>query len=533
MTQSPNLISDELKDLVARYCDDQLTDAQLNQLEDLLRANPDHQRFFLDYVDIHARLCWEARSSGDLEAALNDSPHRTIADAVPRSVWIATALALSVLIVLVWSPWQRRPASSTVSPPPDLALATVVQAVGRWGDQLEAVHPGYQLKDGIFELPQGVVEIAWPSGVHMILESPARLELLDGDAVFLHSGRVVTRVPQAGVDFVIETDRVRLKDAGTEFGVSVGLNGSTDVQVYEGAVDAQTLGPNGQSQPGSRLQAGEAFSFDSTPKKLPFAPERFLRRFPETPPKSKTELPFNRSRIESVHAQLAKQPPTIDGDLREWNQTKAFQVACLAPYDEAYRAEGTIRYDQDRIYIAMHVSDPSPMTSMADPFNEPEFFWTGGSVILRVGANDNLGWPLNAAKKGTRRRGRPIDSAKDTSNQVVHIGMWYSKPQQRSQLMLQYGIGCDENTLPSEGWQGAYRRDPDGLGYTFEYAIDYKLLNASPPKPGDVWPSTLAIHWSDEAGRTCMGRLVEITNQDQLPFQTFDAATWGKLVFQP
>lgn len=533
MTEIQQSLPEELPSLVRGYCDDQLDESQLLRLERLLRANPENQRYFLDYVDIHARLCWEARSSDPVSSTANDSEARLTSRTISGSAWIAICLALSLFLVIAWSAYRVHPTRSAVAPPSDLALATVVRAVGRWGDELEAIHPGYKLEDGIFELPQGVVELEWPSGVQMILESPARLELMDHESVFLHSGRLVTRVPQAGVDFVIETERVRLNDVGTEFGVSVGLSGSTDVQVYEGTVDAQTLGVDGKSESGNRVHAGEAFSFDSTPKKLPFAPDRFLRRFPQSPPKTRSELPFNRSEIETVHAGRADEPPVIDGDLREWNEENAFSVACIAPYADTYHAQGSIRYDDQRIYIAMHVGDPFPMASMADPVNEPEFFWTGGSVILRVGADETLGWPLNAAKRGTHRHGREVDPVRDNSKQVVHIGMWYSKRDQQSQLMLQYGIGCDENVIESDGWQAAYRRDPDGLGYTFEYAIDYELLNASRPRPGDVWPSTLAIHWSDQSGRTCMGRLVEITNQSEIPFQTFDAATWGKLVFDP
>ncbi|EAQ81701.1 FecR domain-containing protein [Blastopirellula marina] len=522
--------SDELVSLARGYCDERLDAAQVRRLEELLRNNPENQRRFIGYLDLHARLCWEARSGEPILAEPNVPKPTTRRTGVPRAVWFSAAIAVSLLMGFAWWTFRIHPATP---PMHAIGLATVVRAVGRWGDDLETIRPGLKLENGVFELSQGVVELAWPSGVRMILESPTRLELVDHQKVILHTGRVVTRVPASGVGFVMETERVRLVDLGTEFGVSVGLSGATDVQVYEGAVDVYSHAFQGNVSQDNRLSAGEAYSFDKTSRALPFAPERFLRTFPKTPRKTKTELAYNRSEIEMIHVRRTAQPPVIDGNLEEWDLSEAFTAACIEPYAATYHAQGMIRYDDQRIYIAMHIADPAPMASMTDPEKEPAFFWTGGSVVLRVGADNQLGWPLNASKPGTPLRGRQRDPAKDASRQIVHIGMWYSKPQEVSQLILQYGIRCDEQVLASEGWQGAFRRDADGLGYTLEYAIDYELLHASPPQPGDVWASTLAIHWSDQDGRTCMGRLLEITHQSQTPFRTFDAATWGKLVFDP
>ncbi|MHC2069786.1 FecR domain-containing protein [Bremerella sp. T1] len=533
MNDQPTSHSPELITLAAAYCEGTLDDSDKLRLEELLRGNTDNQRVFLGYLDLHARLCWEARSSDVAPDSQPDVSTRKQLGSLRSAPWMSVAIALSLLAVVTWGVFQFTPNTTPITPSNDLVIATVVRAVGRWGDELKTVSPGYKLRSGVFELPQGIVELEWPSGVRMILESPARLDLVDREKVFLHTGRLVTKVPPSGVGFVIETERVRLVDLGTEFGVSVGLSGSTDVQVYEGAVDAQTHTFNGNRPRGSRLHAGDAFSFDGTPKKLAFAPDRFIRRFPSPRPKAKTELPYNQSTIETIHAVHLDQAPVIDGSLREWENASAFSAACIEPYSDTYHVHGTIGYDEEHLYIAMHVADPAPMVSMANPKTESEFFWTGGSVVLRLGANDDLGWPLNAAKKGSLPPGRQRDAAKDSSHQVVHLGMWYSKEQQASQLMLQYGIDCKVHKQTAEGWQGAFRRDPDGLGYTFEYAIDYELLNAKPPEPGDVWPSTLAIHWSDKLGRTCMGQLIENTNPDQVPFKTFDALTWGKLVFEP
>ena len=58
--------------------------------------------------------------------------------------------------------------------------------------------------------------------------------------------------------------------------------------------------------------------------------------------------------------------------------------------------------------------------------------------------------------------------------------------QKEARLRLQYGLKIHGDTTDANGWQGAFRKDADGKGYTLEYTIPWSLLNCAddPPRAG-------------------------------------------------
>ena len=86
------------------------------------------------------------------------------------------------------------------------------------------------------------------------------------------------------------------------------------------------------------------------------------------------------------------------------------------------------------------------------------------------------------------------------------------KTSQEQQAKIRFHHGLDEHkkVLNPTEFKGAFRKDKDGLGYTLEYAIPWKLLNCAerPPQAGETHAALWMVHWSDENGRTCRGQLV-------------------------
>jgi len=60
------------------------------------------------------------------------------------------------------------------------------------------------------------------------------------------------------------------------------------------------------------------------------------------------------------------------------------------------------------------------------------------------------------------------------------------------------------------GYQGAYRKDADGRGYTLEYSIPWSLLNAAddPPRAGDELAAMWLVHSGDPAGLKWQGQMI-------------------------
>ena len=83
------------------------------------------------------------------------------------------------------------------------------------------------------------------------------------------------------------------------------------------------------------------------------------------------------------------------------------------------------------------------------------------------------------------------------------------------------------------GYQGVYRKDADGRGYTLEYTIPWQLLHAAedPPRAGDELAAMWLVHWSDPAGRNWQGQLIDVMKPNAPGWNFLRAATWGKAIY--
>jgi len=320
-------------------------------------------------------------------------------------------------------------------------------------------------------------------------------------------------------------------------GVGVGAAGDIWVQVYEGAALTEWKDDAGEPQ---RVQAGEAVGVEAAsaarPQARTFAPEMFVRALPQRrsndPPGGAL---FNRSRFDTVHVVPAPGQIAIDGELADWDASGAFRSACVEPYGADYFVEGMMMYDAEKLYIAAHVGDPHPMRSRRDAAADPTWVWAGGSVIVRLSTSRALAWPINAAAKALGSKAFPDAGLRpqDRSDRIAHLIMWYHQPTGTARLQRAFGMDSHGRSDDSVGWQGTFRRDPNGRGYVLEYAIPWALLHAGddPPRAGDVLAASWNVHWSDEDGRTSRGHLVEVTYPPAGPYLFINSATWGRALY--
>jgi hypothetical protein len=88
------------------------------------------------------------------------------------------------------------------------------------------------------DVDRGLAEIRFRAGAVVLLEGPARLELLSDNSARLLRGRLTGRVDGPVKGFELLSPRGKVIDLGTEFGVSVADGGETDVYVFQGKVQA-------------------------------------------------------------------------------------------------------------------------------------------------------------------------------------------------------------------------------------------------------------------------------------------------------
>ncbi len=509
-----------LRALAEAYIADELDNVRLAELEHRLGTSEDERLAFLSYMDVHSGLAWEYRGSLENVVPLIPRPPATVFRwALPIAALITLLATLSFLLF--------RPAPETT------AVAVVKASLhGLWADGT-AINPRDSLKAGRWELQSGLIELETGTGTTLLLEGPASLELNDRLHARLVSGNLVVRMPKGKSGFVVDMPRMKITDLGTEFGVSVSADGESRVQVYDGKVRAESKGSARKE-----LEAGQTVScsIDGTMASVEFQEDRFIRTFPPVKPGSQMGGPlYNKSSLGSVDVAPAPPSVTIDGNLSEWERSVAFHTACQPPYDRTYFVDGMMMYDAENLYLAAHVGDPIPMRNAARTGAE----FAGGSIIVRLSTDRSLGWPL----KGSHANARSPSPLPDSVNEKISsIVMWYDAKTHQPQIQLLHAFDSRDRTINPAGWTGAFRKNPDGLGYTLEYKIPWILLKNGddPPRAGDQLAGLWMAHWSDEEGRVCRGQLVDIANPDPAathgiaPYIFFqNGPCWGKVNYLP
>jgi hypothetical protein len=150
--------------------------------------------------------------------------------------------------------------TSPVGAPQSMAtVARLIHTVDcHWAIGSHSPHLGDDLEPGRkLALLSGLAEVMFESGVRVLLEGPATLEISSRKTARLRLGKMTVRVEDPDArGFAVETPGMKYTDLGTEFGVSVAKDGTQDMAVFRGKVLAEQS-PEQQS-PEQKLQPGPA-----------------------------------------------------------------------------------------------------------------------------------------------------------------------------------------------------------------------------------------------------------------------------------
>src|SRR5262245_39523801 len=239
----PNPISDPLKLLIDDYLDGSLDEAGTRELERLLSTDAAAREYFVRYARLNTDLHLEVRARRAGARALNRMAEIT-AGSRERAAGSKRSAAKSALLYCllpaaccllavglgwrVWGPDGNAPA--------DPSIAWLVNAQNC---QWQGGNPAGDLRAGrMLFLASGLAEVQFQCGARVVLEGPARLELLSEKSARLVSGKLTARVPGKRTGFEIISPHGKVIDLGTEFGVAVAQDGATDVYVFEGKAEA-------------------------------------------------------------------------------------------------------------------------------------------------------------------------------------------------------------------------------------------------------------------------------------------------------
>ncbi|MCX7430946.1 MAG: FecR domain-containing protein [Planctomycetia bacterium] len=538
-----------LHGLISGMTDGTLSDAELSEFSSRLTADPQARAVWYLRTDIEhclARATAEAsagvttpRLSADTSSAGGVRPR---AASLPRGSLAAFALA-GLVAVAFWlgTEGNRERSSLPLARVTDTQFVVVDEATA-------APRLGDSLAPGTVRINAGVMQVTLRNGVVITLQGPASLDLIDEHKAFLASGGVVVKVPKGMSGFRLDTASTRVLDLGTEFAVRAGDGLVTDVQVYDGAVIASRSDGNGFP---TRLEEGQAARFDpesqGDPQPIRFVSGRFIRntavspaiedhRFAEA---DKAVRMYGRPRHESLQVRPAPRTMTIDGRLDEW-PAPGFVSSAPGRPRETHGVEGSMMYDAEWLYIAAHIADPAPLRNQYDPDLDPRIAWQGGGLQIRFSADRKMGWPVDANSPEYYRTRRlapgEADRTKSRNPRLSHLTLWHHAASGKACIALNHGTQYSDPIVNPPVAEGAFVLDTDGRGYTLEWAIPWRLLNAAddPPQSGDVLGTVWQAFWADPSGRLWRDQMIEIRNLLEpvrmLPHER--AACWGRAEFQ-
>src|SRR5262245_37829769 len=109
-TMTPE-IRRELQRLLSALCDGELTETEHARLEELLDADAECRRLYLEYIDMHARLLLHPQPAGGREEAPTASgpswpggPRQRGLEILRYVLVAAGAVAASLLVQVLWWP---------------------------------------------------------------------------------------------------------------------------------------------------------------------------------------------------------------------------------------------------------------------------------------------------------------------------------------------------------------------------------------------------------------------------------------------
>jgi hypothetical protein len=282
----------DMSDLLLAWSGREIDPLRSEQILERLRVDEDFRREFVAeirmlgmlktvqspeprWLRLEDDLGWSAVESS-VESTLEDRvagrlddvprPHR-----FSRRKWLYTAAAALIAVVSLAVFWVERRGPvhvATTRPSPKVdttsGLAMVIE-LDRvvWEPTGEAgPNEGDVLGASRLRLKGGRATISMLTGVMVVIEGPADIDLVSGDQIYCRRGKLRTRVPAGAEGFVVSAPGSAVIDMGTEFAMNLTTDGRMRGRVYKGEVEASVLSASGTPERSIVLRESKDFEIN-------------------------------------------------------------------------------------------------------------------------------------------------------------------------------------------------------------------------------------------------------------------------------
>ena len=241
------MTDEDFNRLTTLYLEDAIESGDLDRLNLELSTSPERVQQFNDIRALAGLIHEHGRSA---ESSFAETSGKVRSTGIKRRALLAMAVSTfcALLLIGVWSLLsQNGDSDDATEVQMDESIARLKNAVKvEWlGENQPA--PGAALNPGMLEFASGMTELEFYSGARVIVEGPARINLLSPYLVHCFEGKIRARVPGEAQGFTIQTPSFELVDLGTEFGLDIASSGKARVRVFDGEVELNSAHQKKQS----------------------------------------------------------------------------------------------------------------------------------------------------------------------------------------------------------------------------------------------------------------------------------------------
>ncbi len=258
-----------LDELIHGQLDGTLSQKQTQELNQALLENPEAAGHFAELSLLHHAL-QSGFQSGTLSTRHALLSKETPSESTSRRIHPATLpwtlAAAAIIATLILATHLRPVSTSTPIPTANTALekhntgfAILTHTLNpAWTGVAPA--SGDLLPQGLLQLESGLAQIEFFSGVSLVVEGSAALEIISSDEMRLLHGKLRAHVPPPAIGFQIHTPQGTVLDLGTEFALDIS-DTKNELHVIDGEVEWH--GSNHSAHPSTLLTEGQALDLSS------------------------------------------------------------------------------------------------------------------------------------------------------------------------------------------------------------------------------------------------------------------------------
>jgi len=213
----------DLDAILSQLVDGTISTADQTRLEGMLRSDRAVRDAYREFMHMESMLAWQlvqppagavtdAIRLEEDRAGQEHPGHDHKRSAAARSAWkrsavwllplVATAMTAGVIALFMVFTAPDLGRAPPAGPAIDACALLADFTDAEWADGLQ-IERGAAFAPGPLRLVAGSAQLRFRSGAFVTLSGPAEIEVLDGNSLFLRSGRIVPYVPHSAKGFSV------------------------------------------------------------------------------------------------------------------------------------------------------------------------------------------------------------------------------------------------------------------------------------------------------------------------------------------